>query len=96
MKKILFYISMAAACFVLMCGMVCSQGCDGSGGMGGQGLVINVYQNATPDASIPGSGSNTSTITTTIDDGGTLESPSVEVPQTATEPETTQPETPET
>ena len=68
-------------------------GCDGSGGMGGQGLVINVYQNATPDANVPGSGSNTSTITTTIDDGGTLESPSVEVPQTATEP-TTQPQTP--
>jgi len=95
MKKVLFYISMAIACVVLAVAMVCVTGCDGSGGMGGQGLVINVYQNATPDANIPGSGTNSSVITTTIDDGGTLENPSVEVPQTATVP-TTQPQTPVT
>ena len=94
MKNVLGNALAALLVFLMMMVLIIS-GCDGSGGMGGQGLVINVHQNATPDVATPGSGTNASTITVTIDDGGTLENPSVEVPATAVEPET-QPKTPET
>lgn len=53
-------------------------GCDGSGGMGGQGIVVNIYQNSpkgqapVPDAAMnPGNAGNYSNVEIDIVDGGT-------------------------
>ena len=65
---------------IVMIVAVSIPGCDGTGGVGGQGINITVHQGATDTvvppagtAAPPGEcGNNTSTITINIEDGGTL------------------------
>ena len=64
-------------------------GCTGSGGMGGQGFHITVTQGVPAVAGEGQPSGNTSTITITNTDGGTLQNPSLAVePATETPPET--------
>ena len=65
---------------IVMIVAVSIPGCDGTGGVGGQGINITVHQGAT-DTIVPPAGtaapagecgSNTSNITINIEDGGTL------------------------
>lgn len=65
---------------VILLAVLPLSGCDGTGGVGGQGINITVHQGAT-DTVVPPSGvaapagecgNNTSNITINIEDGGTL------------------------
>ncbi|MHC4563798.1 MAG: hypothetical protein ACYS8X_13650 [Planctomycetota bacterium] len=76
--------TLAIICLIIA--LVPMSGCfpilGASGGVGGQGLRITINQNAPrslPDAPA----NNTSAVTVTITDGGTLENPSVTTTPTA-------------
>lgn len=91
MKTVGFFGVMAVLCGLLILAMI--GGCVGSGGMGGQGFHIVVTQGV-PGAGVDGQPvGNSSVITITNTDGGTLQNPSVAVEPKEATPQT-QPEQP--